>query len=172
MVGGGKLAGTILIIVGLIVGLVASLWLISGVTEGSLGTSGFVLGLALVLFILVLPLSGAGAYVLVRGRGEEREFAEIEKERRILNMVRTQGQVRVSDVALELNLSRDQVQDYIYDLVGKGLFTGYINWSEGVLYTKDAKEMQTTKCPNCGGERELVGRGIVRCPYCGSELFI
>ena len=87
-------------------------------------------------------------------------------------MVKTQGQVRVSDVALELNLSRDQVQDYIYDLVGKGLFTGYINWSEGVLYAKDAKEMQTTKCPNCGGERELVGRGIVRCPYCGSELFI
>ena len=172
MVGQGKMVGVILIVVGLILGLVASLWLISGVTEGSLGASGFILGLALVLFILVLPLSGAGGYLLISGRGEEREFAEVERERRILNMVKTQGQVRVSDVALELNLSRDQVRDYIYDLVGKGLFTGYINWNEGILYAKEAQEMQTTKCPNCGGERELVGKGIVRCPYCGSELFI
>jgi DNA-directed RNA polymerase subunit RPC12/RpoP len=32
--------------------------------------------------------------------------------------------------------------------------------------------MKTTKCPNCGGEREVVGKGVVKCPYCGSELFV
>jgi DNA-directed RNA polymerase subunit RPC12/RpoP len=75
-------------------------------------------------------------------------------------------------VALEMNLTRDQIKEYIYDLVGKGLFTGYINWNDGVLYAREAAEMRTNKCPNCGGIRELVGKGIVKCPYCGSELFL
>ena len=87
-------------------------------------------------------------------------------------MGQSQGRVRVSDVALELNASRDQVRDYIYDLVGKGLFTGYIDWKEGVLYAKEAAEMETNKCPNCGAAREFVGKGIVKCEYCGAELFL
>jgi tRNA(Ile2) C34 agmatinyltransferase TiaS len=81
--------------------------------------------------------------------------------------------VRVAEVALELNATRDQVKDYIYDLVGKGLFTGYINWEEGVLYSKQASELREgRKCPNCGGELELVGRGVISCPYCGTDIFL
>ena len=96
----------------------------------------------------------------------------MEKEKRILNMVQTQGQIKVAEVALEMRLTLDQVKAYIYDLVGKGLLSGYINWDDGILYARDAKEMQTTKCPNCGGEREVVGKGVVKCPYCGTELFL
>jgi DNA-directed RNA polymerase subunit RPC12/RpoP len=65
-----------------------------------------------------------------------------------------------------------QVKNYIYDLVGKGLFTGYIDWQSSTLYAKEAGAMQSTKCPNCGGVRELVGKGVVKCPYCGAELFL
>jgi DNA-directed RNA polymerase subunit RPC12/RpoP len=86
-------------------------------------------------------------------------------------MVLARGQVRVAEVALELNATRDQVKDYIYDLVGKGLFTGYINWNDGVLYAKEASEMRR-KCPNCGGELELAGKGVFECPYCGTEIFL
>lgn len=171
MVGQGRIVGTILILVGLIIALVVSLWLFSGVAEGRLRFSGFALGFALLL-ILALPLLGGGAFLFIRGGAEARAFAEVEREKRLLNMVQTQGQLRVSEAALEMNLSRDQVKEYIYDLVGKGLFTGYINWDEGVLYAKQAREMRTTKCPHCGGEREMVGRGVVKCPYCGTELFL
>jgi len=87
-------------------------------------------------------------------------------------MVLTQGRLAVADAALELDVTRDEVKAFVYDLVGKGLFTGYINWSDGILYARDASEMRTNKCPNCGGVRELVGKGVVRCPYCGSELFL
>ncbi len=171
MVGQGKTVGLILVVVAVIIFLVAGLFLFSGLAEGRLRASGFLLGLVLV-FILALPLLGAGAFLFVRGRSEAQQFAEAEKEKKLLNIVQTHGQVNVADVVIEMDLTRGQVKEYIYDLVGKGLFTGYINWNEGILYARDAAEMQTTKCPNCGGVREIVGKGVVKCPYCGSELFL
>ena len=132
MIGQGKTVGLILIVVALVFILGAVLYLFSGMAEGRLQLSGFLLGLVLVL-ALALPLLGAGAFVFIRGRGEALQFAEAEKEKKILNIVRTQGQVNVADLAIEMDLSLDQIKEYIYDLVGKGLFTGYINWDEGIL---------------------------------------
>jgi len=169
--GQGKTVGVILIAIALVIFLVAGLFLLSGMSEGPLRGSGLMLGLGLTL-VLVLPLLAVGLVMLRQGQGEARQFAQAEQEKRILNIVQTHGQVRVGDVVIEMNLTRDQVRDYIYDLVGKGLFTGYINWQDGILYARQASEMQTTKCPNCGGVREVVGKGVVKCPFCGSELFL
>jgi DNA-directed RNA polymerase subunit RPC12/RpoP len=169
--GQGKTIGLILIFAGLAIGLVGTSWLGTTLATGSLGPGGFALGLAL-LVLVVLPFIGFGVFFLVRGAAESRDMARVAQERRLLNMVMAQGKLPVAEAALEMNLSLDQVKAYIYDLVGKGLFTGYINWNDGILYAREAAEMRTNKCPNCGGERELVGKGIVRCPYCGSELFL
>jgi hypothetical protein len=169
--GQAKTVGVILIAIALVIFLIASLFMLSGMSEGRLRGSGLMLGLGLTL-VLVLPLLAVGVVMLRQGGVEARQFAQAEREKRILNIVQTHGQVRVGDVVIEMNLTRDQVRDYIYDLVGKGLFTGYINWQDGILYAKQASEMQTTKCPNCGGVREVVGKGIVKCPFCGSELFL
>lgn len=171
MIGQGRTIGLILTVLALVIGLAVTGWLFSGLVEGRLYRSGLLLGLVLVM-VIVLPLMGAGIFLFVQSRSEARELAEVAKEKKLLNMVQTQGKISVSEAAIELGLSRDAVKNYIYDLVGKGLFTGYINWDDGVLYAKSAAEMRTTKCPNCGGERELVGQGIVKCPYCGSELFL
>lgn len=171
MVGQGRTVALILIVIGLIILVAGGLFLISGLVEDRLRLSGFLLGVFL-LVVLTLPLLGSGVFLLVRSRSEAQQFAEAEEEKKILNMVRTQGQVDVAEVAIEMNLTRDQVREYIYDLVGKGLFTGYINWDEGILYAREAAEMRSTKCPNCGGVREFVGKGTVQCPYCGSDLFL
>jgi hypothetical protein len=171
VVGQGRTVGLIFILVAMIIILAAGLYLFSGLAEHRLTTSGFMLGLLLVLLI-ALPLLGGGVFLRVRGRSEEQQFAQAAQEKKILNIVRTQGKVDIADVALEMNLTRDRIKEYVYDLVGKGLFTGYINWNEGVLYAREAAEMRTNKCPNCGGIRELVGKGIVKCPFCGSELFL
>jgi hypothetical protein len=171
MTSAGKTIGIIMIIAGLLVGLVAALFFGSGAVLGR-ATSAMILGFGLMFVVVVLPLIGVGSFVFIKGRQEEAAFAEVEKEKRVLNMVLTQGQVRVAEVALELNATRDQVKEWIYDLVGKGLFTGYINWDEGILYSKQASEMGANKCPNCGGELELAGKGVVGCPYCGTEIFM
>lgn len=111
--------------------------------------------------------------MLVRGRSEAAQFAEVEKERKLLGMVQAQGKVRVSDVALELDAGLDQVKSWIYDLVNKGLFAGYINWDDGTLYSEDAAKMRgDNKCPNCGGQVELAGKGVVKCPFCGTEIYL
>jgi hypothetical protein len=171
MSGTGKTIGIILVMIGVLIGLVAALFFGSGVASGRM-PSAMILGFGLVFVVVVLPLVGVGGFLFVKGRQEAAAFAEVEKEKRVLNMVLTQGQVRVAEAALELNATRDQVKDWIYDLVGKGLFTGYINWDEGILYSKQASEMGTNKCPNCGGELELAGKGVVSCPYCGTEIFL
>lgn len=171
MISSGKTIGIIMIVVGIAIGLIAALFFASGAVSGRM-PSAMILGFGLVFVVVVLPLVGVGGFLFVKGRQEAAAFAEIEKEKKVLNMVLTKGQVRVAEVALELNATYDQVKNWIYDLVGKGLFTGYINWDEGILYSKQASELKTNKCPNCGGELELAGKGVVSCPYCGTEIFL
>jgi len=167
----GRIVGIILIIVGLMSCLACSLWAVVNKAGGQLETTGLVFALAGIL-ILALPFFAVGAFLFIRGGQEEEQLAEAQRERRVLDMVLTQGQVRVSDIAIELNVPLDRVKKYVYDLVGKGLFTGYINWDEGVLYSKQASELKTGKCPHCGGQMELAGKGVIRCPYCGAEIFL
>jgi hypothetical protein len=122
--------------------------------------------------VLAIPFLGIGIYLFFKGKQESVELADVQKERAVLNMVQTRGQVRIADVALELNITLDQIQAYVHDLVGKGLFSGYVHWDEGLLYSRDAAQLRGNTCPNCGGEVELAGKGVVGCPYCGSEIFL
>ena len=168
----GKMVGIILALAGIGILLVGSLWLGSGLMAEKADVTATILGFALLFIFLVLPLVGIGGFLAVRGQQESAAMAEVEKEKKILNMVSVQGKVSLSTLALELKATLDQVKNWIYDLVGKGLFTGYIDWKSGTLFAKDAGSMQSTKCPNCGGVRELVGKGVVKCPYCGAELFL
>ncbi len=140
--------------------------------RGALTPGGFGLG-AFLIFLIFSPLIGAGIYLQRRGGIEAQEAEAAEKQRRLLGMVQARGKVALSDIALELRASRDQVRAWIYDLVHLGLFSGYINWSEGWLYSAEAAALRDAgKCPNCGGALELAGRGVIRCPYCGTEILL
>ena len=168
----GKIIGLVLVVVGTGVCLLSVLWVAVGYTAGNYETlAAPVLGSG-IAFILTAPLIGVGVFLFVKGQQETVEFADVEKERKLLGMVQAQGQIEISDAALELDASRDQVKEWVYDLVNKGLFAGYINWDEGILYSRDAGQLRDGECPNCGGEMELAGKGVVNCPYCGVEIFL
>jgi ribosomal protein S27AE len=61
---------------------------------------------------------------------------------------------------------------WIYDLVGRSEFTGHVNWDEGRLYSADASKLAHERCPRCGGEIALAGKGTAQCAHCGSEIFL
>ncbi len=113
-----RILGVVLIIISL--GVAA--WLVVGLTELSAGQSraGHVLGLVL----FSLPFFAVGLYLILVSRGEIKQETRADKQRIILNAVTTRGRVSVADLAIECNLTRDQVKENIYDLIGKDLFEG------------------------------------------------
>ncbi len=165
-----RLMGVILIVVGITVGVIAAAWLF---TNEDLEGPAAILGLGLALLVLVAPLVGGGIYLAAFGRQEAAQQQQASQQRRLLNIVQTRGQVRLDDIALEMQLPREQIKGVIYDLVGLGVFSGYINWDEGVLYSDQASHLRELKqCPNCGGDIQLSGKGIAKCRFCGTEFFL
>jgi DNA-directed RNA polymerase subunit RPC12/RpoP len=158
----------ILGIVLMVVGLGVAAWLITGLLESQGSKAGYVLGLVL----FSLPFFAVGLYLLLTSHVEIQAEGKADKQRTILNAVTTRGRVSVADLAIECNLTRDQVKQNIYDLIGKDLFKGYVNWEKGELVSAEAAQMKEDTCPNCGGKLELAGKGLVRCPYCGTEIYL
>lgn len=157
----------ILGIVLVVVGAGVAVWALSGIATGR-SVSGALLGFVL----FSLPFLAVGLYLLLRSKGEIKQQTKADKQRNILDAVTTRGRVSVPDLAIENDASRDEVRDYIYDLIGKGLFVGYVNWDKGELVSAEAAQIKEGQCPNCGGAVELAGKGLVRCPFCGTETYL
>jgi hypothetical protein len=169
----GRTIGIILIAGGIIVGIIITVLMSVYNNEGSLSSGAATLGWVLGIVVLVLPQLGIGGFMLWKGGQEAAASAQANKQREILNIVKTRGQIGISDLVIEMQSSRDEVQQMLHELVGMGLFAGYVNWDEGMLYSRQASELrQLSQCENCAGELELAGKGVIRCPYCGTEYFL
>ena len=151
----------------LVVGAGVAIWLGAGIATGRSVT-----GAALGFVLFSLPFFAVGLYFLLQSKGEIVQQTKVDKERAVLNAVTTRGRVGIADLAIENNASRDEVRQYIYDIIGKGLFTGYVNWDKGELVAAEAAQIKEGQCPNCGGAVELAGKGLVRCPFCGTETYL
>ncbi len=167
-----KLIGGLLIVVGFIIALLAGIWLAGQLAMDQLQGGGAVIGAALV-FIPVALLVGGGIYMFNQGGKEAQRTSEMQRQRQVLDIVKSRGQVSVQDLALETGMSVSDVKKTVHTLVGLQVFSGFINWDDGVLYSVDAAQLRTLdKCKNCGGELQLVGKGVVTCRFCGTEYFL
>lgn len=173
MASSARLIGLVLVGAGLFFGVSFPIFFLAGREEGSLLTSGAVLGVIFFYGVLVIPLVGGGLYFYRRGQAEVKELDRVQEQRKLLGLIETRGQVEIADLVLELGTTRDNLQEDVYDLVNRGLFSGYVDWSKGTLYSVEASQLQGKQtCPNCGGELELAGKGLVKCPFCGAEIFL
>ncbi len=168
----GRLTGVILVVVGFGITIIAGLWLASQVADEQLESGGALIGAGLA-FIPIALLVGSGIYLYVKsGQAAEKESV-MQQQRKLLDIVRSRGQVKIHDVALEMGMSVDTIRDMVHDLVGLQVFSGYVNWDDGTLYSADANKLRDLEqCKHCGGEIDLAGRGVAVCKFCGTEYFL
>lgn len=168
----GRLVGIILIVAGFAIAVIAGLWLAVQASSSQLSQGGTLVG-AGIAFVPVALLVGFGIYLYVKGGQEAEQESSMEQQRRLLDIVKSRGQVPVSDLALEMKITVDTVKDLIHQLVGLQVFSGYVNWEKGIIYSSDARQLrQIDKCHNCGGEIKLVGKGVLTCKFCGTEYYL
>ena len=168
----GRVVGGLLILGALAVCLLGAAVTLPRIGTGELTASAAILGLVIAA-IVALPLGGIGVFMIMRGGADVKSEAVAQKQRRLLDMVTTRGQLPISDAAVELQVPREEVKNWIYRLVGLGVFTGYINWDDGILFSAQASQLRDLQtCKKCGGAVKLVGKGVVKCPYCGTEYFL
>lgn len=155
------------------VGIVIFVLMRTYVSEGNLTQGAATLGIVIGFLVLVLPQLAVGVLILARGQQEAQVADRAAKQRELLGLVETQGQANINDIAIQLQTSRDEIHKMVYDLVSMGVFTGYINWDKGILYSEQASELrELDRCKNCNGQLELAGSGVIACPYCGTEYFL
>lgn len=172
MVGSGRIVGAGLMIGSLVILLAFLGWVTTAFSTQETTSGGLVLGILLVLLVMS-PIFGIGVYVFRKGSVEKSQFAVVQQQKKLLNMVLTQGQVTINQLVSEFQLPREQIEEMIRDVVGKQLFSGAINWQKGILYSVESQQLtEGRKCPNCGGELTFAGKGVITCPYCGSDVFL
>lgn len=168
----GRLIGVILMLIGFGIAIIVGFWLAVQAGNDEVEVGGAVLGAGLA-FIVIAPLMGFGIYLYVTGGQEAEEESAMEKQRQLLDILRSRGQVTVEDMALEMGSKVDQIQDIVHQLVGLQVFSGYVNWDDGILYSSEASHLRELEnCKKCGAPIELVGKGLVACKYCGTEYFL
>ncbi|TVR19036.1 MAG: hypothetical protein EA396_13635 [Anaerolineaceae bacterium] len=168
----GRLVGLILMAVGAGLTVMAGLFLAVRTGEEDATMLGTVLGAGLA-FMIVAPLIGFGFFMWIKGGQDAEQESEMQKQRQLLDIVKSRGQVRVDEVALEMSVPVDSVRNMVHQLVGLQVFTGYINWDDGILFSSEASKLRDLEnCEKCGGRIQLAGRGIVQCPFCGTEYFL
>ncbi len=168
----GRLIGIILMVIGLGIAAIAGLFLAVRSSQPEATMGGTILGAGIV-FIIVAPLMGFGFFLYTKGGQEAEQESIMQKQRQLLDIVKSRGEVGVNEVAIEMGVKVDMVRDMVHQLVGLQVFSGYVNWKDGRLFSADAQQLRNLqKCKNCGGDIQLVGKGTVQCPYCGTEYFL
>ncbi len=96
-----------------------------------------------------------------------------EKQRRLLAMIQAHGKLSLEEAAAGLKVSPRQIHTWIYGLVQRGQFHGCVDWEKQVVYALEANRQQAAeRCPQCGGELDVAGQGLIHCRHCGVEIFL
>ncbi len=158
---------------------VGVLWLLgtaavflSGMAAGKTDLPAALLGIIMFGGPVAAALWIGGVALVVKGKHDEARMADAKFEREVLDLIEARGTVTTHDLAGDLGATAEEVEGAVRDLVGKRLFTGFINWDAHRIYSEAAAHIESGECPNCGGKLDLAGKDLAACPYCGTEIFL
>ena len=170
MFGSGRTIGIVFIVAGTLVACGGSA--MSAVTNYPKSTE-HPLPMVALPFVLGVSVVGVGVVSFRRGCRTLHELATIQKQKKLLGMLRHQGWVNISDLAQTLQTNTDGIQYLVDDLVEQGLFHGYFDWQANKLYSKHHVVLQgATHCPSCGGRQTFAGKGTIPCRHCNVQVLL
>jgi hypothetical protein len=127
----------------------------------------------LITLVLPSPIIRFGIRRFQRGQKILRELDTIKKQKTLLIHISQQGHIPLNELTQRLNSDTEEVKYLVYDLVNKGLFHGFIDLENGMLYSKHAVLLQgATHCPNCGQAQHFTGKGVVPCEHCQVQVLL
>jgi hypothetical protein len=96
-----------------------------------------------------------------------------EKQRKMVSILETQGKVYFEALSQELKINRSELRQWIYTQAQRGQLHGFTDWAGGWVYSRpvNAPWKDTNRCPHCGGQLDLAGKGVIECMYCKVEVF-
>jgi ribosomal protein S27AE len=95
-----------------------------------------------------------------------------DQQSQLLAWINLRGHITIEELAQLLRVSSVVTLDWIYQLVQRRQFAGYVNWKTRTLYAEAARKIgANSQCPECGGA--LVPASVQRivCQSCGTEMF-
>jgi hypothetical protein len=99
--------------------------------------------------------------------------AYADRQLTLLSLVDSRGAVSLQTLSDEFEVPTDLIEEWIYALVRRGKFTGYLNWDKEIIYSTEAEHLRAIgQCPNCRADMTLAGKGTTRCEHCGTEIFL
>lgn len=163
----GQKQGMIAIGIGFVLTVIASLAL-SYLTSDTMS----LLISAVIIFLLIAPLFGFGIYRYAKSTQEERTSLaeEMEKPRQLLDILKEKGQADIRFLSDELHSNPEEIKAMIADLTALQLFSGIVNWEDGLIAMVDPDLLQLIDiCKNCQNPIEIKEATVTICTHCGTE---
>lgn len=96
-----------------------------------------------------------------------------EKQRQLIEWVNVRGRIRLDELARLLAVSVETTAEWIYQLVQRGQFNGYVNWGQRLVYASTAQKIGSESlCPQCGGQLSPAPGNCIVCLHCGTEAWV
>lgn len=127
---------------------------------------------ASIVFLLIAPILGFGIYHYAKSSQRESEILadEMEKPRQLLDILKAKGQTDIETLSHDLACSPDEIKAMVDDLTQLELFSGIVNWNEGIIAIVESNVLNLMEtCKNCSNPITMKEQGVTICAYCATE---
>ena len=123
------------------IAMLVGLWLAIQVSADEPLSS--LIGIALLGFLPSAFLAGYGAYQYIRV-GEEPDVIpdiDVRQQRELVDLIHERGMISIVDASQELGIGEHDVRDAIRQLLELEIFTGDVDWNEGLIYSQKTRKL-------------------------------